>query len=431
MPKIPRKSFRRSPPAPAERRAIRGEETWLTGPTRSGSYVTPETAPTIACVYAAIIVLASDLGTMPFNVMKRSANGARSVDWKSDLQDLIYTGPNEEMSSQTHRECKMWHCLTRGNGYDRIHRDRFDAPARLELLDPTKVRPDRTAAGELFYRVAEEAVPASDIIHVRAPGYNGINGKSPIQQAQESFGLTEAVEAFGQAFFGNGISPGGTIEYPEDVDPEAVDQIRQDVSDRHQGADNAHKFLILANGGKFTPTSIPPEQAQFLLTRRFQLEEVCRIFRIPPSKLQSFDKPSYSMLEETNMDYYTSSLLPWITRFEKEWTRKLLTKEQRKVWTIEHDQTHLLKGRMTDQANVFKILRELGVLSSNQIAAFYGWAPHDGGDAHLVQLNQAPLPALAKATLAELKGVKTDPKPAPDDRSGLVDAAIRDLAGDE
>ena len=435
--KIPRKTFGKSAfrgQNGPESRAIRGEESWYTAPTRAGMVITPDTSATIAVAYAAIIVLASDLGAMPFNVMRRDRAGAKRVDWDHPVQDLVFSGPNDELTAQTWLECSMWHLLTRGNAYTRITTDSLAMPDRLDMLDPDKVRPERTSAGELFYRVEGEPVPARMMLHVRAPGYNGVEGKSPIRQCKESFGLTSAVEGFGQAFFGNGIVPKGAISFDEEPDEETIKELRRNVDAMHRGVDNAFKLLILTNGGKWTPTSIPPEEAQFLLTRRFQLEEVARIFRLPPSKLQSFDHQSYSQLEEVNLDYYQSSQLPWITRFEKEWLRKLFPRKQRKTWSIEHDRTHLLKGRMLDQANVWQILLRNGVASPNQVAASYGWAPFEGGDVHLAQLNQAPVSALAKATLADLKGVK----PAPADAQGgadadrshnLIDEAIRAIAG--
>lgn len=437
MAKIPRKTFARSAfrdaPDP-EKRSIKGEQSWYTGPTRSGVVITPDISTTIACVYSAIIVLASDVGAMPFNVMKRSKNGAKTVDWTAPQQDLIFHGPNDEMTGQTWLECQMWHCLTRGNTYSRIIFDSLSIPERIDLLDPDLVTPSRTDAGELYYQVAGERVPAREILHVKAPGYNGINGKSPIRQCAESFGLTSSVEGFGQSYFGNGITQSGILTFDDDPDEDALEEIRKDIHSRHSGITNSHKLMILTNGAKFTPTSIPPEDAQFLLTRRFQLEEVCRIFRVATSKLQAFDKQSYGALEEVNQDYYLSSLLPWLTRFEKEWVRKLYTAKQRRVWTIEHDQKHLLKGRAVDQANVWKILAQLAAASPNEIRASYGWAPIPGGDAYLTQINQANVEQLAKATLADLKGVKptTDPaadKPTEDQaRSFLVDAAIRAIA---
>jgi hypothetical protein len=184
---------------------------------------------------------------------------------------------------------------------------------------------------------------------------------------------------------------------------------------------------------KFQTTQIPAEDAQFLETRKFQLIEVCRMFRIPPTKLQDYEKSPYAMLEETNLDYYRSSLLPWFRRIETELNRKLFTREQRRIFAVEHDSTHVLKGRMVDQANVHKILREMGVLNADEIRAFHGWGPIEGGKAYFVPLNQAPLDKVAAATIETLKGIKPVAKDAPgspDETSGEVDATILTADGD-
>lgn len=428
---LPRRSFRhRAAPAGAgESRAINGQETWIPRKTRSGSLITPHTAATIASAYAAIVVLSSDVGVIPFNVMRRGRTGGKAVDWSSPLQDLIFWSPDGRMSAQTWRECQMWHGLTWGNAYSRTREDGLAEVESYELLDPQLVQPAETKSGELYYRVGGEPVPAAQIIHVRAPGYNGVNGLSPVSQCRESLGLTEAVEGFGQNYFGNGIKPTGILTFDNDPDEEAIREIRRDIEARNAGFENAHKIMTLTGGARWTPTTIPLNDAQFLLTRGFQLEEVCRIFRVPATKLQSFEKASFASLEELNLDYYQSSLLPWLMRIEFELTLKSFSPKRRRSYWIEHDRASLLKGRMLDQAQVFKILRELGVMTSNEIAAHYGLAPHEGGDAHLVQLNQGSEAAIGAASLADLKGVKPEAGAAkPADGEAARSLALVDLA---
>lgn len=447
--RFPRKTFDRSAystagaePAEGEARSINGELTWITRPVAAGTVVTPQVAPTIAGAYACIVAIASDVGAMPFNVMRREKNGSKVVDWSASAQDLLFTGPNDKMTAQTWLECSVWHACTHGNAYSRMRYDGLAEVEAFDLLDPERVRPAETKSGELYYQVDGTNVPASEILHVKAPGYNGINGKSPILQNAESLGLSLAVEGYGASYFGNGIHPAGMISFDGDPDDESIEEIRKTVEARHSGIRQAHRIMTLTGGAKWTATSIKPEEAQFLLTRGYQLLEICRIFRVPPSKVQDFSRTSFASLEELNLDYYQSSLLPWLTRFEKEWLRKLYPeRRKRRTWSIEHDKYHLLKGRMADQATFWKVMKELGVASSNQIAATYGLPPHDGGDAHLVQLNQASEKAIAEATLAELKGVKVEPapkdEPAPDTSTrstkilpspATVDAALEALA---
>src|SRR6185312_1615250 len=161
---------------------------------------------------------------------------------------------------------------------------------------------------------------------------------------------------------------------------------------------NAHKLMLLSGGATFTPTSISAEDAQFLATRKFQVEEICRIFRIPPTKMMNFDKASFSNIEETNLDYYLSSLVPWLRRFETEFARKLFTREERRAYSIEHDEAFTLRGRIVDQANVDKIYRDMGVYSTDEVRARRGLGKVPGGDIRFIPLNMAPLEARPVAT---------------------------------
>lgn len=418
--KIPRKTFDRSAysaisePGQAEARSIKGLESWALRPNRAGTVITPDIATTIGAAYACINVLCSDIGAMPFNVMRRAADGSRSIDFNSSYQDLVYSAPNERMTAQTWRECSVWHLCTRGNAFSRFGFDGLAEVERFDLLHPDLVTPAETKSGELYYQVDGENVPAAEILHFKAPGFNGVNGLSPIRQNAESMGLTLAVEGFGASYFANGINPSGLITFDGDPDEGNVEEIRKTAEARHAGFERAHRIMTLTGGAKWTPLGIKPEEAQFLVTRGYQLLETCRIFRVPPSKVQDFSHTSFASLEELNLDYYQSSLLPWFTRFEMELLRKLFPeRRKRRVFSVEHDRRHLIRGRMVDQAEFWKTLANIGVMNANQIAAEIGLPPHDGGQYHFTQINQASDKALGSATLAEIKGVKPDAKAGP------------------
>ena len=397
---------------PRESRSIAGSDTWLQPPSLAGVVVTEETATTFGAVYSCINVLASDISAVPFQVVRREPGGGRSIDLSHPNYNFIAHTPDEEMSALGWIGAKVWHCNTHGNAYSKIERDSRLRPAELVLLDPRKVRVCRSRAGKLYYDVNGEIVLKEDMIHVANVGFNGIEGKSPIRQNIETIGLGMGVEKFGASYFGNGINHKGIVTTENKMDQVERDDFRKQINEQHQSVYNAHRFLLLSGGAKFTPTTIPNEEAQFLGSRKFQLEEICRIFRVPPSKVMNLDRANFANLEEVNLDYYDSSLKPWIRRFEIEFLRKLFTREERRTYTVEHDVSSLLKGRVLDQANADKVYLESGVINRDEIRGRKGLAPIEGGKTYLVPLNFAPLDKVASASIETLKGVK-DAAPAP------------------
>lgn len=421
-------------PAFAQKRSIAGGESWVISPTLAGVIVNEDTAVTFAAVYAAINILASDVACYPFAVMKRGEDGSRSIDFSQPNHDLVSVEPNEELGPIGLYGAMMWHLLTKGNAYLEIERQPLTLrPVALHLLDPDFVRIKRTSDRSLYYEVNEDRFLPRDVIHVAAIGRDGLIGRSPITQCREEIGLGMSAVKFGASRFGNGISDCGAITIPETLDEVETKEFRKNINREHQGPFNANKFLLLQGGATFAKTGVSSEDAQFLQTRKFSAEEVCRIFRLPPTKLMIFDKASFSNIEETNLDYYLSSLLPWIRRIEAEFNRKLFTRAERRIWTIEHDESYSLRGRLVDQANVEKIYRDMGVLNTDEIRGRHGWGKVAGGQCRFVPLNMAPLEAVANASLAELKGVKPEPvkpeaesemKPLPEDTTDEVDVPI-------
>jgi HK97 family phage portal protein len=413
-----------------ESRSIAGADTWIVSPTISGVYVNEDTVLNIGAYYAGVGVLCSDVSGIPFQVMKRQPDGSKVIDESNWIHELVSCDPDPEdpeMSAAAWVSAQIWHCNTHGNAYSRIKRDNYLRPIGIELLDPHKCFPKRTAGGKLYYDVLGERVLAADILHVAAIGFDGINGRSPVTQARETLGLTIAVEKFGAAYFGNGIHEGGVIEIPDQLDEVETKAMRAGLNREHQGPYQAHKFLLLQGGAKFTPSSICSEDAQFLATRKFQLAEICRILRLPPTKLQDFDKASFSNIEEVNQDYYTSSLKPWLKRLQNEFNRKLFTRAERQIWRVEHDVTEILKGRMVDRANVDKTYLDAGMMNRDEVRATHGLGKIKGGSTYFVPLNMAPLDKVAEASIETLKGVKpAEPGtgPSADVPSDSVDAPV-------
>ena len=395
------------PPKP-ERRNVAGSETWITTPSIAGVIVTEQTAVTFGAVYGCINVLCSDVSVIPFLVVRRESSGSRVIDWSNPINQLVYHTPNENISAMGWFSAQEWHLNTHGNAYSKIYRDRNLNPREIVLLDPLKVETKRNDEGKVYYKAGEEIILAEDMIHVANVTADGVVGKSPIRLCMETIGVGMAAEKFGAAYFGNGINAKGIFKTPTSLDQVERDQLRKEIDDQHRGPYNASRPLLLSGGLEFTPTTIPADEAQFIETRKFQKEEICMIFRVPLSKLQSVEKGSFGYLEEVNLEYYDSSIKPWARRFEVELTRKLFSRDERRFFSIEHDTSRLQMGRILDQANADKIYREMGVNNADEIRAMRnrGGPISEGGKTYFVPLNMAPLDKVASASLETLKGVK-------------------------
>jgi HK97 family phage portal protein len=392
----------------------------------AGVMVSPDTVMSIGCYYSGVYVIASGISAIPFQVVKRDGS-SRLVDYAHPYHDLISHEPNEDIDALGMFGAIMWHLLTRGNAYVQIQRDNHLRPFNLILLDPTKVHPKRHAVTrELYYLTTDGIVLKEDMIHVANISFDGLVGASPVTYCRETLGLTKAVEIFGASNFGNGINQKGVFTTAQRYDDIADAAMRKKINDVHQGPYNANKPLFLWNGLAFNPTQLTAEDAQFLGARGFQVEEICRILNLAPTKLQAWAKANYASLEEAESSHYSNCLLPWIRRIESAFNRKLFSKIERRIWSIVHDTDSSMRGRILDQANSDKILFDMGAINDNEIRAKRGMGPVKGGETHFVPLNCAPLDKVATATIQELKGLTTDAKPSP----GKADPPA-DAPGDE
>lgn len=246
---------------------------------------------------------------------------------------LLHDEPNPEMSSFVFRETLMTHLLLWGNAYAQIIRNGKGEVIGLYPLMPNKMTVDRDEHGRLYYsymRQNDEAIQSKDstvilkpddVLHIPGLGFDGLVGYSPIAMAKNAIGLAIATEEYGAKFFSNGAAPGGILEHPGTVkDPQ---RIRESWQSTFGGSGNANKIAVLEEGMKFTPIGIAPEQAQFLETRKFQINEIARIFRIPPHMIGDLEKSSFSNIEQQSLKFVKYTLDPWVARWEQGIQRRL------------------------------------------------------------------------------------------------------------
>jgi len=358
----------------------------------------------MTAVYPCVRILAEPIAGLPLHLYRYRDDGGKEKAIDHPLYLLLHDEPNPEMSSFVFRETLMTHLLLWGNAYAQIIRNGKGEVVALYPLMPNKMSVDRDSDGHLYYtyqRSNEEALIAEgtkvvlspkDVLHIPGLGFDGLVGYSPIAMAKNAIGLAIATEEYGSKFFANGATPSGILEYPGTVkDPEKV---RDSWTRGFSGSGNAHKVAVLEEGMKYTPISISPEQAQFLETRKFQINEIARIFRVPPHMVGDLDKSSFSNIEQQSLEFVKYTLDPWVVRWEQSIQRTLLQDEEKPRYFVKFNLEGLLRGDYQSRMNGYATARQNGWMSANDIRELENLdriPPESGGDLYLINGNMLPL----------------------------------------
>jgi HK97 family phage portal protein len=348
------------------------------GGTSSGKSVNEHTAMQMTAVYSCVRILSETVAGLPLHVYKYNDNGGKEKYLAHPLYKLLHDEPNPEMTSFAFRETLMGHLLLWGNAYAQVIRNARGEVVALYPLMPNKMTVDRDSNGRLFYlyqRSLEDApslgkdsqvyLSPSDILHIPGLGFDGLVGYSPIAMAKNAVGLAIAAEEYGAKFFANGAAPGGVLEHPGTIkDPQKV---KDSWNSAYQGSGNAHRVAVLEEGMKYQPIGVSPEQAQFLETRKFQINEIARIFRIPPHMLADLEKSSFSNIEQQSLEFVKYTLDPWVVRWEQSMCRTLLMESEKPTVFIKFNVDGLLRGDYASRMNGYATARQNGWMSANDI----------------------------------------------------------------
>lgn len=379
--------------------------------TVSGVYITPENALGITAVFSAINRISTDTACLPLLCYRRRKDGGRDEVRDTPHYQILNVSPDDERTAMAFRQTLAAQTLGWGNGCAEIERTLGGELFALhQLTAGTKADRDPSTK-ELFYRTPEgEKITPDRVVHVAGLGGDGVNGYSPVRLHREALGISRAAETFGGSWFGNGMRTGGWIKLPRELKKEAMDNLRASMREVHGGPTAAHKIGFLDPGMEFIPTTIAPDEAQFLATRQFQIIEVCRMFNIPPNKLQDLTNAHLANIEESNLDYMMATLMPWCEKIEQALNFRLFTpRERSQGYYVEHNMAAFLRGNMAARAEYFTKMRDLGVLNVNEIRRLENMDPiGPDGDTRLVPLNMSsltnagkPTPSLPKTTPAQ------------------------------
>ena len=378
--------------------------TFFMGGSTSGKPVNERSAMQMTAVYSCVRILAEAVAGLPLHLYRYTESGGKEKAIDHPLYLLLHDEPNPEMSSFVFRETLMTHLLLWGNAYAQIIRNGKNEVIALYPLMPNKMEVDRDERGQLYYkyqRSNDEAptmegssviLKPSDVLHIPGLGFDGLVGYSPIAMAKNAIGMAIACEEYGAKFFANGAQPGGVLEHPGTIkDPQRV---RESWQRSFGGSGNANKIAVLEEGMKYTPIAISPEQAQFLETRKFQINEIARIFRVPPHMVGDLEKSSFSNIEQQSLEFVKYTLDPWVIRWEQSIMRSLLSPEEKKTYYVKFNLEGLLRGDYQSRMNGYAIGRQNGWMSANDIRELENLdriPTEEGGDLYLVNGNMLPM----------------------------------------
>ena len=378
--------------------------TFYLGGSTSGKQVTERSAMQMTAVYSCVRILSEAVAGLPLHLYRYKEGGGKEKAIDLPLYRLMHDEPNPEMSSFVFRETLMTHLLLWGNAYAQIIRNGKGEVIALYPLMPNKMRVDRDENGNLYYEYVHSSDEADtmknttvrltpyNVLHIPGLGFDGLVGYSPIAMAKNAIGMAIACEEYGAKFFANGAAPSGVLEHPGVIkDPQKV---REAWQRQFGGSQNANKIAVLEEGMKYTPISISPEQAQFLETRKFQINEIARIFRVPPHMVGDLEKSSFSNIEQQSLEFVKYTLDPWVMRWEQSLSRALFTEEEKKTLFFKFNVEGLLRGDYQSRMNGYATARQNGWMSANDIRELENMdkiPAEQGGDLYLINGSMLPM----------------------------------------
>src|SRR4030095_5775921 len=371
-------------------------------PTYAGPPVNQENAMRSSAVYACIRIISESIASLPLVLYKHSGRD-KSKATSHPLYPLLHNLANPEMTALEWRELMISHCLLTGNGYSEKDIDNAGKIRALWPLRPDKMEDIRRGAdGQMYfmYRLPDQTlrpIPAYRIHHLKGLG-NGIMGYSPIlQAAKQAIGLSLAAEEYGARFYSNGARPGLILRHPGKLTPPPAQRLKESFAYEHQGLSNAHRTKILEEGMDVTTIGIANNEAQFLETRKFQVTEIARIYRVPPHMLADLDRATFSNIEQQSINFVMYTLMPWLVRHEQAIYRDLLTESERRTMFAKYNVEGMLRGDALSRYQSYQMAINNTILTPNEIRELEDRNPIEGGDVlftpvNLVALGATPAP---------------------------------------
>lgn len=361
---------------------------------------TPHTVIGLSAVYACVNLLAGTIGSLPLMVYRTDRSGVRTVARDHPLYYVLHDSPNFDQTTVDFWEFMCLGLELQGNAYAEIAMRQDGSVYSLTPVRPDVVEVRRNAAGDLEYRWCENGrnrmVGQKSMLHIRGFGGGPLGGVSTLAVCRATFDSALATNRAATGMFANGVMPSGVLSTDKTLTPDQRALAEQLLTEKFRGALNAGRPMLLDNGVKWEQLTISPEDAQMLETRRFGIEEICRIFGVPPHMIGHTENSTSwgTGLEQQTLGFQKFTLRKRLKRIEQALEKQLLTPADRaQGLTIEFNLEGLLRGDSAARVSFYKGMSGIGAMTINEIRALENMAPVPGGDVPRVQMQDVPLGA--------------------------------------
>jgi HK97 family phage portal protein len=362
--------------------------------------MTSDRALTIPAYWSAVNRISSDIAKLPLHFYEPDNE---LVD-AHPITPLFKSRPNALQTAFVFKQTMQGYVLTWGNAYAEIIRNAAGQVADLIIIHPGRVTIKVSPTYNVVYEVQQPnqqvvSILASDMFHIHGLG-DGILGYSQVQLFKQTLGLAASAEQAGASFFKNMMRPSAVLNHPSVLGNEAYNRLQKSMRDKQQGAGKTGDVTILEEGMSLTQWTIPPNDAQFLETRVYGVQDVARIFNLPPHKIGDLSRATFSNIEESNTEYVVDTLQPWLTNWEQEIEFKLMTEQERMRISAKFSVEALLRGNSAARAEFYTKMQNNGAFSVNDIRRLENMPSIENGDEHYVQVNLQTLEQAAQAKIA-------------------------------
>lgn len=359
--------------------------------TGSGVAVTAETAMNVSAVYAAVRILSETIASLPLKIYE-SKNGTRDIA-NHPLNHLLGASPNGEQTAMELREFQMTCLGLRGNAYSQVIRNNAGTVVEINPLNAAFMRVDRSASGDLVFDYSEtgnsRVYTAREIWRIAGLSLNGVLGVSPIAMAKESIGTSIATESHASRIFSNGATTSMVLEFDKTLTADQIQNLRTQFADNYSGHKNAHKPMILESGMKASNIGMTADDSQFLESRKFQIAEIARWYRVPLHMLAEMDSATFSNIEHQSIDFVVHTIRPWLVRIEQSIARDLLTVNERSRLHASHTVEGLLRGDTATRYEAYGKAIKDGWQTRNGVRLLENLNPAPGLDEFILPLNMS------------------------------------------
>jgi len=362
--------------------------------TAAGVRVDEETAMRCSAVWAAVTLLANTVAMLPFKLYRRLPGGGKEIAYDHPLYPLVTSMPNSRTNAYNFKQTLQGHLGTWGNGYAKIiYKNRSSAtPMALEQLQAAQMEV-RDENGKIAYYYSDKGYKnrydPAEILHLPGFGFNGLVGLSPVSMARETIGMTRATEKFGAEFFGNGANFGNVLKHPGTLKEQARKNLKESIDEAREN--KSHGLYILEEGMEWIQNHFPPEDSQFIETRKFNINDVARWYHVPPHMIGDLDRATFSNIEHQGIEFVAYTMMPWFILWEQTFDNKLLKDFEREEYFFKFNVNALLRGDSEKRSSYYQKRFYTGSLSQNDIRELEDENPIPGGDRYFIQGNMVPV----------------------------------------